>query len=322
MDGDPRTADVKPNDVESTQARVSQCKTTNCTYDNDKYQVECAKCKRLVHYGCTFLPIYQLQLFLRKGYRKFICRKCVEIPSYLHASSLNQNEAHLKTVIEKLEGELREQEERFTEVGNPDYDAFATIEGLMKIHMEQLGENLKKNLLNELQDSKREMEKKLNHVMIQTKSYAESVQNTSQEKNQTPNGTYIDFRVILEETKNTELVEEKEKKLRSKTLIIHGVEEISCENKDDAIKSDDIYINNIIAALKVISTVKSASRIGLPTQDKNRPIKVVMSTENGRNRILSRLRNLKDIPEYKTMNIISVTEDYTITERRMIRDWS
>ena len=123
VDGDPRTADVKPNDVESTQARVSQCKTTNCTYGNDKYQVECAKCKRLVHYGCTFLPIYQLQLFLRKGYRKFICRKCVEIPSYLHASSLNQNEVHLKTVIEKLEGELREQEERFTEVGNPDYDA-------------------------------------------------------------------------------------------------------------------------------------------------------------------------------------------------------
>ena len=38
-----------------------------------------------------------------------------------------------------------------------------------------------KNLLNnELQDSKREMEKKPNHVMIQTKSYTESVQNTSQ----------------------------------------------------------------------------------------------------------------------------------------------
>ena len=68
-----------------------------------------------------------------------------------------------------------------------------------------------KNLLNELQDSKREMEEKLNHVMIQTKSCAESVQNTSQEKNQTPNGTNIDFRAIMEETKNAELVEEKEK---------------------------------------------------------------------------------------------------------------
>ena len=119
--------------------------------------------------------------------------------------------------------------------------------------MEQLGENLMKNLCNELQDSKREMEEKLNDVMIQTQCYAESVQNNSQEKNQTPNGTCIDFRAIFEETKNAELVEEKERKLRSKNLIIHGAEEFSIDNKDDAIKSNDIYINNFIAALKVTS---------------------------------------------------------------------
>ena len=44
-----------------------------------------------------------------------------------------------------------------------------------------------------------------------------------------------------------------------------------------------------------------------------------MNTEEERNRILSNLRILNGIPEYK--NII-VTEDYTITERRMIKDWS
>ena len=44
-----------------------------------------------------------------------------------------------------------------------------------------------------------------------------------------------------------------------------------------------------------------------------------MNTKEERNRILSNLRNLKGIPEYKT---ISVTEDYTITERRMIKEWS
>ena len=75
--------------------------------------------------------------------------------------------------------------------------------------MEELGGNNMKNLLNELQDSKREMEERLNHVMIQTNSYTKSVQNTSQEKNQTPNGTYIDFCAIMEETKNAELFEKK-----------------------------------------------------------------------------------------------------------------
>ena len=69
-----------------------------------------------------------------------------------------------------------------------------------------------KNLFNELQDSKREIEEKLNHVMIQRKSCAESVQNTSQEKNQSPNGTHIDFRAILEETKTAELVKEKKRR--------------------------------------------------------------------------------------------------------------
>ena len=145
------------------------------------------------------------------------------------------------------------------------------------------------------------------------------MQNTTQKKNQTPNGTYTDFRAIIEEAKNAELVEEKEKKLCSKNLIIHGVEESSCNNKNGAIKSDSICVNNFIAALKVTSTAKSASRIGLLAQDKNRPTKVVMNAKEERNRILSNLRNLKGVPEYKT---ISVTEDYTITERRMIKDWS
>ena len=138
------------------------------------------------------------------------------------------------------------------------------------------------------------------------------MQNASQEKNETPIGIYTDFHEIMEETKNAELVEEKEKKLGFKNLIIHGVEKSSSDNKNDAIKSGDIYINNFIAALKVTSAVKSALRIGLPVQDKNRPIKVVMNTEEERNRILSNLRNQKDVSEYKT---ISVTEDYTITER-------
>ena len=46
-----------------------------------------------------------------------------------------ENKAHLKFVIKKLEGELREQEERFPEVGNPDYDAVTKIEGSMKKQM-------------------------------------------------------------------------------------------------------------------------------------------------------------------------------------------
>ena len=48
-------------------------------------------------------------------------------------------------------------------------------------------------------------------------------------------------------------------------------------------------------------------------------MKVVMNREEERNGILSILIILKDIPEYKTIN---VTEDYTINERQKIKDWS
>ena len=88
--------------------------------------------------------------------------------------------------------------------------------------------------------------------MTQTKNYAESVLNAPpSEKNQTPIGTNIDFCVIMKETKNAELIEEKEKKLHSKNFIIHDVEEPSSVENDDAIKFEDVYITNFIAALKV-----------------------------------------------------------------------
>ena len=96
-------------------------------------------------------------------------------------------------------------------------------------------------------------------------------------------------------------------------------QESSSDNKYDAIKSDDISIKNFIVALKVTSTVKSTLRIDLAAQDKNRLINVVVNAEEERNMILSNLGYLKNISEYKT---ISPTEDYTITERRMIKDLS
>ena len=74
MDGDTGITDVEPNNAESTQASVSDCTPTNCKHDNDKYKLECTEWKRLVHYGCTSLPPYQLQLFLTKVYRKHMLK--------------------------------------------------------------------------------------------------------------------------------------------------------------------------------------------------------------------------------------------------------
>ena len=134
-----------------------------------------------------------------------------------------------------MEGQLKEQEEKFTEAGNQYYNWLTNMQGSVKKKQEQIGEIPMKNLLNEIQDSKREMGVKLNQALTKTKSYAQSVQNaTTSEKNQTSIETNIVVRANMVETKNAELIE--------------GVEESSRVNKDDAIKSDDVFITKFTAA--------------------------------------------------------------------------
>ena len=75
MESDTRLTNVQSN----TLCTQMSC----CLDDEDQYKLECVECKRLVHYMCTDLPLYQLQLLLTKNYRKFVCVNCVEVPDYL-----------------------------------------------------------------------------------------------------------------------------------------------------------------------------------------------------------------------------------------------
>ena len=76
------------------------CKQSLCVDDGDQHKVECKDCQRLVHYKCTHLPLYQLQLFLTTGYRKFVCINCVNIPKYLEELVPAQSPSQTKTMAE------------------------------------------------------------------------------------------------------------------------------------------------------------------------------------------------------------------------------
>ena len=73
------------NRCESRDSNIngSVCTAELCFADDDKYKLECSKCNRYVHYDCTQLPLFQIQLFLTTGYRKFICANCIVISEYL-----------------------------------------------------------------------------------------------------------------------------------------------------------------------------------------------------------------------------------------------
>ena len=73
--------------------------------------MECNECQRLVHYKCTSLPTYQLQQFLTKGYRNFVCVNCVEVPEYLLqiAPSEQRPASCLAKIITELTEQLQKQ---------------------------------------------------------------------------------------------------------------------------------------------------------------------------------------------------------------------
>ena len=65
-------------------------------------------------------------------------------------------------------------------------------------------------------------------------------------------------------------------------------------------------------------TFKSINRIGVKNIDKKRPMLLLMNSEADKDRIMQNLTKLKDQANYKGM---SVTEDYTVTERKLLAEW-
>ena len=122
--------------------------------------------------------------------------------------------------------------------------------------------------------------------------------------------TVEDFRSIMMSTRNEELAEEREKKERCCNIIIHGIEES---------KDDDVFVKHLLKKVDEYAIPKNITRIGRSENNKRKPMKVVMRNETDKKSIMNNLRRLKGIVEYKG---ISITEDYTLSERNMIREYA
>ena len=83
--------------------------------------------------------------------------------------------------------------------------------------------------------------------------------------------------------------------------------------------ADMTFVTGLIEAVGAAATIKVAVRLGKQEEGKVRPIKVIVNSEKARNAILGSLPNLKG---QETYNGVSVTEDYTITERQQIKSFA
>ena len=130
----------------------------------------------------------------------------------------------------------------------------------------------------------------------------------------TNNPTNTNFRNIVVAAKNEELIEEKDKRLRENNIIIHG--KCESENNED---NDKQFVNDMIKDISVGAiTTKSITRLEKSEHGKNRPIKVVFNNNEEKSKVMSNLRFMKGKELY---NRISITDDYTMSERKMVKDY-
>ena len=122
----------------------------------------------------------------------------------------------------------------------------------------------------------------------------------------------------MQEVKNDEKVEKAEQERRSQNFIIHGAEEIG-ENSDEVKGNDQQYIKDILEKLNVNAEAKSITRLGQPNENKKRVLKIVMKSDAEKDNVMANLRRLKGTEG--EFGKISVTSDYTSTEREKIREF-
>ena len=94
-----------------------------------------------------------------------------------------------------------------------------------------------------------------------------------------------DFRSIIKENKNDELITERERQLRATNIIIHGVGE-EIENGKE---KDEEFVTAFLGKLGIESKSSSNVRLGNFDPNKTRPIKLKMSSEAEKENIMSRL---------------------------------
>ena len=144
-----------------------------------------------------------------------------------------------------------------------------------------------------------------------SESYADSIKQNVNCAEKVP-----DFRKIIEDTKNEELVLQKERETRAPNIIINGLPEEAdtpVKQKAEDIKS----IREFLDAIEVASMPEFVTRLGRRNDNNYRPIKIKMKNQNDKDPVMSNLNKLKQASEI--LRKVSVTDDYTVKEREEIK---
>ncbi|MEO2160791.1 MAG: hypothetical protein ABGX14_06775, partial [bacterium] len=91
------------------------------------------------------------------------------------------------------------------------------------------------------------------------------------------------------------------------------------DNQTNSNVHNEKFIFSFLEVIGVTTHPKQIMRIGKRNDKGMRPIKLVMNSTDDKEKVMSRLGNLKNADE--VFNKLSVRDDYTIKERELIREW-
>ena len=285
--------------IKSKSKKVSQeglkCEYSGCDLNDEDALIKCTACGKWICDSCSDARIGKLKPIMNNcATIYFVCNTCVSSSGDMSVCG-NENNSHDK---------------------DPSHDDNVTqsslvtsMKSLFQEHVSQLGTTIESMI-----------EKKLNEKIP---NITGNVSSTSTDQSESYASRVLqvpsEVRKVIMEAKNDDKVEESEQERRSTNFIIHGAKEFG-DDINSMKKIDDEYIGSILKQLGVEHKPASVVRIGNPEKSNARPLKVTMKSKADQQIVMSRLSRLKNTEE--EFGKISITEDYTQTEREMIKSWS
>ena len=261
-----KTKNTLNDDIQSSNmlCSSSRCFISEDSTENDVLQ--CRKCKRLVHYVCSDLPDYQIQICLNFKTRSFQCRNCVQISENLkdrinsnHETKIGELRKEIvacENIIKAQEMQIKENSPKNVSIGDNNVNEF--IEKFDK-RMEQLEQKLDNiTHIEKTKVSYAQVAKK--HIEAQSKKFD---------------------KIIKRENKEEQWIQS-----TSCNLVIHGFDDIYGDSEEECMNGDKEYVEQDLLSkvmgldLEIVST----HRIGILTKEreqkeKYRPMVVRFKTE-------------------------------------------
>ena len=305
---------------ENTENNTIRCTELRCVKDTEQMRIECQKCSRTVHYACTRLPAYQLNMFLNKGYRKYVCRTCCSPALDLDKRMQEQAERIKSTENQTNNRKEIEASERLIRMKDDNEKLSNVVKDLQSRCQEYINDKnkfselfekqfsiLETKLTSKIESSMQARGKEQTFTTESKKSFAD-VAKTNKQVNLT------NIKHLLRSEKIEEQIEEQRKQSKEPNIIIHGVEEAGNEEGDHEFVR--ALLKDVNIPININTEPRHVSRIG--KSEHARPIKVVFKDGHMKHRFMQRLKELKNHTKYSKVRI---TDDLTKTEREVIKEW-